>query len=281
MSAIGLMLHAIALMVLLVLICATLSSCPENLSDQDGRAIYGDQWQNIKQQRQEQLAEQKKELDREFKDAGNQIKDAASAEIRKQIDDEKHKLIDKAHQLLPVTPPPGAAAPGQNGSPLTTPESQVTAAQRILPILGSYRVGLKFGDRTFYHYSDTYKNYSLHVGYDLIVPVGTQVVAPENGMIKSCIASTTAKEGGNTIWLLGSSGNLHRLLHLSSFIAKAGKAVKCGEVIALSGNTGLTTGPHVHWDVSMNGKPVLKDSWTAQQLQQGSFIDPLVWLRSK
>jgi len=53
-----------------------------------------------------------------------------------------------------------------------------------------------------------------------------------------------------------------RFLHLSKILVKKGQHVERGQVIALSGNTGRTTGPHLHYELHINGKPV--DPMTAK-----------------
>lgn len=97
--------------------------------------------------------------------------------------------------------------------------------------------GYKFGDSTFYN--------EFHIGTDYIVPIGTPVVAPFDGIARSSLGV----QGGNTVTLVGT--NTARCLHLSKF-GKSG-AVKMGDVIGWSGNTGLSTNPHLHLDIKVNG----------------------------
>jgi murein DD-endopeptidase MepM/ murein hydrolase activator NlpD len=102
--------------------------------------------------------------------------------------------------------------------------------------------GYKFGVPT--SYSD------FHLGEDHIVPQGTQVVAPTDGRV---VGVMYGKQGGNTVWFKMNNGKLVRFLHLSAFKCKMNQVMKEGQVLALTGNTGLSTGPHLHTDVSKNG----------------------------
>jgi hypothetical protein len=95
---------------------------------------------------------------------------------------------------------------------------------------------------------------SNHPGVDIAVPLGTPVKAPENAIVQKVSKDPRA---GLYINLGNGKGVLmHRLLHLSQSKVKVGDVVKQGEVIALSGNSGLTTGPHLHWERYEQGKLV-------------------------
>lgn len=95
--------------------------------------------------------------------------------------------------------------------------------------------GYTFGVPTFY--SD------FHLGLDIIVPEGTQIFAPEAGDVTTMEGS----EGGLTVWLK-TKKHLYRFLHLSE-LPKEG-SVKAGAIIGKTGNTGQSSGPHVHIDIS-------------------------------
>ena len=99
----------------------------------------------------------------------------------------------------------------------------------------------------------------FHTGVDFAVPVGTDVVAVADGKIENAswgkaygTALVEKVEGGWVIYA-----------HLSKTFVKAGDAVKAGEVIAKSGNTGNSSGPHLHFEYRDNIR------WSA-----GKDIDP-------
>lgn len=94
---------------------------------------------------------------------------------------------------------------------------------------------------------------SNHKGIDWAVPTGTTVRA-------SC-GGTVAKAGwgsgyGYVVYLNHEDGRQTRYGHLSKVLVKAGQTVKQGDKIALSGNTGVSTGPHLHFEILINGRQV-------------------------
>ena len=102
----------------------------------------------------------------------------------------------------------------------------------IKPISGG-RLSSNFGRRK----SPTKGASSYHKGVDWSVPTGTAVFA-------SC-GGTVARAGRQTLYG-----------HLSKVLVKVGQTVKQGERIALSGNTGVSTGPHLHFEILINGSQV-------------------------
>lgn len=102
------------------------------------------------------------------------------------------------------------------------------------------------------------KKESFHNGVDIAVPVGTEVVAPENGKI---VEVWDHAKGGFCIAMRTTMGTRYGFAHLSKRIRKVGDIVFEGEVIALSGNTGASTGPHVHFTVKKNEQWVDPDKY--------------------
>lgn len=94
---------------------------------------------------------------------------------------------------------------------------------------------------------------TYHKGIDWAVPTGTAVFA-------SC-GGTVSKAGwgsgyGYVVYIDHEDGSQTRYGHLSKVLVKAGQTVKQGERIALSGNTGVSTGPHIHFEILINGTQV-------------------------
>lgn len=94
---------------------------------------------------------------------------------------------------------------------------------------------------------------TYHKGVDWATPTGTAVHA-------SC-GGTVAKAGwgsgyGYVVYINHEDGRQTRYGHLSKVLVKAGQTVKQGDKIALSGNTGVSTGPHVHFEILINGSQV-------------------------
>lgn len=117
---------------------------------------------------------------------------------------------------------------------------------------GKYVISSKFGVRVV---KDFYNGKPhLHRGIDLSCPQGTEVVSPLDGEV---VEAFTQKEGGNILVIKHSEDVTTLYAHLKEFKVKKGDKVKKGQVIALSGNTGLyTTGPHLHFELHFNNIPI-------------------------
>ena len=93
----------------------------------------------------------------------------------------------------------------------------------------------------------------FHEGMDFSAPIGTDIFATGNGVI----TFVGWKQGyGNTIEVDHSFGYKTRYAHCSKLIARVGQKVKRGDVIALVGNTGKSMGPHLHYEVHYQGRPI-------------------------
>ena len=88
---------------------------------------------------------------------------------------------------------------------------------------------------------------SVHRGYDMAAPVGTDVVAPAAGTV--ILADPDLYYEGGTVFLDHGHGLVSVFMHLSEVDVKPGDTVQRGDLLAKTGNTGRTTGPHLHWAV--------------------------------
>ncbi|MEV5952863.1 M23 family metallopeptidase [Streptomyces sp. NPDC051987] len=102
---------------------------------------------------------------------------------------------------------------------------------------------------------------SVHTGIDFPVSYGTTVMAATDGVVSTKWNSAY----GNMMIVTAKDGTETWYCHLSSYRVAAGTTVKAGDPIAYSGNSGNSTGPHLHFEVRPAG---------------GAAIDPLPWLRS-
>ncbi len=89
-----------------------------------------------------------------------------------------------------------------------------------------------------------------HTGYDFKAPVGTPVLASANGRV---VLSRTLDIHGENIVIDHGWGIFSEYAHLSARFVVPGQYVLQGDVIGLSGNTGRSTGPHVHWEIAVDG----------------------------
>lgn len=93
----------------------------------------------------------------------------------------------------------------------------------------------------------------MHKGVDWACPVGTTVYASCGGTV---IQASYSGGYGNNVVISHPDGRLTRYAHNSKLLVHVGQVVKQGEPIALSGNTGRSTGPHVHFEIYINGAAV-------------------------
>ena len=88
---------------------------------------------------------------------------------------------------------------------------------------------------------------SVHRGYDMAAPVGTPVIAPADGTV--ILADPDLYYEGGAVFLDHGQGLTSVFMHLSEVDVTPGDTVKRGDLLAKTGNTGRTTGPHLHWAV--------------------------------
>lgn len=110
-------------------------------------------------------------------------------------------------------------------------------------------VSSKFG----YRVSPFTGRKEFHKGLDIATRKGTPIIAPADGIV-----TYSSKKWliGNMLTIDHGYGMVTRYGHLYKFKKNKGDRVKRGEVIALVGNTGRSTGPHLHYEVRVNGVPV-------------------------
>jgi murein DD-endopeptidase MepM/ murein hydrolase activator NlpD len=111
---------------------------------------------------------------------------------------------------------------------------------------------------------------STHSGQDFAVASGTNVMAAHGGTVVKA-GGNGAGDGpayGNAIVIRHGNGTYSQYAHLSRIDVRIGQIVKTGQHIALSGNTGNSSGPHLHFEIRTTAN-------------YGSAIDPVAFLRSK
>ncbi|GLX70910.1 metalloendopeptidase [Paenibacillus glycanilyticus] len=116
-----------------------------------------------------------------------------------------------------------------------------------MPLRSNYRISSNFGYRI---HPITHVR-KLHAGIDFAVPQGTDVYAAESGVVIvaqawSGYGNTVVIDHGNGLW------TLYGHLRNGGIMVKTGQSVKKGEKVAESGNTGDSTGPHLHFEVRKN-----------------------------
>lgn len=107
------------------------------------------------------------------------------------------------------------------------------------------------GGVTTSEYGDMVDRSGPHIGHDWAVGVGTSVVASADGTV---VKAYYSESYGYNIVISHKNGMETRYAHLSKIEVNKGAKVKQGQLIGYSGNTGQSTGPHLHFEVIINGK---------------------------
>ncbi len=102
----------------------------------------------------------------------------------------------------------------------------------------------------------------FHTGVDFAGTVGTPIVAPAPGAV---VYSGTLQLRGGTLILDHGLGVHSGYYHLSEIVVEVGQRVEVGQIIAYGGSSGLSTGPHLHWELRVLDVPVNALQWTERR----------------
>ncbi|BCJ92879.1 hypothetical protein acsn021_04480 [Anaerocolumna cellulosilytica] len=114
------------------------------------------------------------------------------------------------------------------------------------PVPASRRITSYFGNRN----QPTAGASTYHKGIDIGASTGTEIVAAASGTVVTAAHSSSA---GNYIMISHGNSTFTVYMHCSKLLVSVGQQVNQGETIALVGSTGVSTGPHLHFGVSVNG----------------------------
>lgn len=129
----------------------------------------------------------------------------------------------------------------------------------FLPPTNATRRTSFFADRRVYAYSDGKSSTSLHYGIDYGVPSGSEVRSCGGGKVVMAEDRVTT---GWSVCIEHLPGLYSLYYHMSGLSVEIGQSVGAGELIGLSGATGLATGPHLHWEIRLNMEAVSPDFFT-------------------
>lgn len=142
-------------------------------------------------------------------------------------------------------------SPDQNGLDRVRLELATELAGRALALPSGYPVPCPLTSRWGMRMHPKRKKRLPHHGVDLGCPVGTAVLATADGSVLSA-----GKDGRSGRWLRvthdGGYGTV--FAHLDTVLVRAGQAVALGDTLALSGETGDVTGPHLHYELNWGGR---------------------------
>lgn len=178
--------------------------------------------------------------------------------VRNGIDEELLPLLDNGvihnstrPRIVPNAPvqefrPQSPVAPVSNAPTVREPKI-VSEIRFQMPVNG--RISSDFGTR--FHPID--KRAKFHGGIDIAVPSGTKVAASADGIVKFA----GWKGGyGNTVIISHADGSETLYGHNSRLLVAEGQKVNGGDPVSLSGSTGKSTGPHLHFEIRRDGKLV-------------------------
>ena len=120
-----------------------------------------------------------------------------------------------------------------------------------------------------YRIHPIYKIRKFHYGMDFTAPTGTEIYATGDGTIE--VVSSSKRGYGNKIVVNHGFGYRTLYAHCNAFNVKEGQKVKRGDVIGYVGNTGLSTAPHLHYEVSINNKKVNPVNYYFNDLTPGEY----------
>jgi len=93
----------------------------------------------------------------------------------------------------------------------------------------------------------------MHHGMDFTAPKNTPIYATGDGKV---IKASRASGFGKVVYIDHGFGYVTKYGHMNKFNTRKGKKVKRGDIIGYVGNTGLSSGPHLHYEVHKNGRPI-------------------------
>ncbi|MFJ8017258.1 peptidoglycan DD-metalloendopeptidase family protein [Streptomyces sp. NPDC096339] len=169
-----------------------------------------------------------------------------------------------AHKAAPKSAPqaaeqaPEQAAPAQQESAVEAPAAKTSASGFVAPLAST-------GISTQYKVAGSMWSSGYHTGVDFIASSGTTVRAVGAGTV---VSAGWGGAYGNEVVIRHADGNYSQYGHLSSLSVSVGQSVTAGQTIGLSGSTGNSTGPHLHFEIRTGPS-------------YGSDIDPLSYLRAK
>ncbi len=131
-------------------------------------------------------------------------------------------------------------------------EQMLAAIPAIQPVSNEELIRLASGYG--YRFHPVYKVKKMHTGIDFSAPIGTPIYATADGKIS--MVEVSFKGYGKQVEIDHGFGFKTKYAHMHEFTVKVGQVVKRGELIGYVGNTGLSTAPHLHYEVVRNNQKV-------------------------
>lgn len=152
---------------------------------------------------------------------------------------------------------------------LSTFGSDVYAGGTFLLPIETTRRTSRYGGRRIQEYSNGRKDTSIHAGVDFGAPTGTPVTACASGKVVLAVMRIIS---GNSVIIEHVPGVFSIYYHLSKIEVTEGDIVTAGTLIGEVGATGFATGPHLHWEVRVNGENTDPDVFVSRPLIDKDLI---------
>ena len=142
-------------------------------------------------------------------------------------------------------------------------ESPQISSGLMAPVAGRITSGFGYRYHPILHFN------RFHAGIDFGAPLGTPIAAAADGQV---VGAGYSGGYGRQVRIAHSGGYVTTFSHMSSIVAEAGTPVRQGQVIGYVGSSGLSTGPHLHFEVRIGGQPV--NPLTARLVSRPVFQGP-------
>ncbi|MEV7589632.1 LysM peptidoglycan-binding domain-containing M23 family metallopeptidase [Streptomyces sp. NPDC089922] len=177
----------------------------------------------------------------------------------------KRTTYKSTPQAAPKTAPKAAAPAAPESAAGQAEEAPAAEAPAAKPSAAGFVAPVGGGVSTAYRTAGAMWSSGYHTGVDFVAPMGTTVKAVGAGTV---VSAGWSGSYGNEVVIRHADGKYSQYAHLSQLSVSSGQSVTAGQSIGLSGSTGNSTGPHLHFEIRTGPS-------------YGSDIDPIAYLRSK
>ncbi len=192
----------------------------------------------------------KKQIQEELKVALQQDNETVQADkselevLKRELETEEDNLESEIEKLAAES---AAKQASENGINSNDSLNGAIISSGSWPVPGYSRISSPYG----YRLHPVLKVQKMHTGIDIPAPTGTPTVAVDNGKI---IYSGVQNGYGNTVMIQHDDGKVSLYAHNSELLVSVGQSVQKGQVVSKIGSTGRSTGPHLHFEIRINGK---------------------------
>lgn len=228
---------------------STIAGMEEKLAEwEDESQFLEGKIQRIEKEIQERIEAERRarqEAEEARLEAERKAKEAAEQAAEEKAKQESEKAAEEEDEEEPAE----EESVEDKEDPVVAP-----GGNRSWPVPGYHRISSAYGYRTHPIFGD----WRPHWGIDIPAPMGTPIVASLGGEV---ILSAYGPSYGNYVVIYHGEGISTLYAHNSSNHVQAGDRVKQGQVIASIGSTGNSTGPHIHFEVRVNGDPKIHNPY--------------------